>query len=527
MSNEYQTRSARLKRNVSPQKVAPIEADSATAEIQDQQRAPLSKSRSNKQVSPHENRIAQRSSLPLWLYGLLGSLSVLLSLTFYTFPLWRMQATAIQSQNLYSGLAMQHGLVPYNDFFGTGGSIFYLINWLGNLGGSTWLLWIFGIIALLISGLLTYKLANQQTQNQTAATIVSAFTLVVIAGMARGGDAPTLFALPFALWGALFLNQYFREASTDRGFIRFGMAGAMTLVISPIMSVFFLMSMLALLIYNPLNRRFWRGFYQLLSALLGVLLVGYSVAYYALQEQTLYTSIEQSILIPLSQFGTASDLPIVLAKSLVMILIFGGVTGFIQGILQLKNSGSALIWHTLLLLGTVVVTILVVFNKNFDSSNLLAALPFMLVFTGLSIKDNDKILLKYLQNRLFAPILAILFVLLTPIVYSFQNRTIFAEEKAVVRYLTNHATSSDRVYAVAETKNINNLSRKVATIDNVPAHFPIKFSQAFDLKVGQLTDKYVVLEAGQKLPKSLSTVLSKEYKATTYSGQYFRIYEKK
>ena len=97
------------------------------------------------------------------------------------------------------------------------------------------------IIALLISGILVYRLVGQQTKNQTASLTVSVFTLVIIAGLARGGDSPTLFALPFALWAARFLSSYFQDSSTDRGFIRFGMAAAFALVISPVMSVFFIL----------------------------------------------------------------------------------------------------------------------------------------------------------------------------------------------------------------------------------------------------------------------------------------------
>ena len=61
------------------------------------------------------------------------------------------------------------------------------------------------------------------------------------------------------------------------------------------------------------SRKIGRGFYQMLATILGVLLVGYSVAYYSLEEQTIYTSIEQSILIPFTHFGPSGDLLLTLA----------------------------------------------------------------------------------------------------------------------------------------------------------------------------------------------------------------------
>lgn len=62
----------------------------------------------------------------------------------------------------------------------------------------------------------------------------------------------------------------------------------------------------------------------------------------------------------------------------------------------------------MMLIGIVGLTTMIVFAQTFDSSNLLAVLPFTIVFAGLGLTDSDQILLKYLQNRLFAPILAIL-----------------------------------------------------------------------------------------------------------------------
>ncbi|MCL2681790.1 MAG: hypothetical protein FWE43_04805, partial [Streptococcaceae bacterium] len=79
--------------------------------------------------------------------------SLVLSLTFYSFPLWSHQAVYMQSQNLYSGLAMHQGQVPYNNFWGTGGVLFYVINWAGTLGNSTLFLYLFELIALVMSGI--------------------------------------------------------------------------------------------------------------------------------------------------------------------------------------------------------------------------------------------------------------------------------------------------------------------------------------------------------------------------------------
>ncbi|MCE2141912.1 glycosyltransferase, partial [Streptococcus thermophilus] len=80
-----------------------------------------------------------------------------------------------------------------------------------------------------------------------------------------------------------------------------------------------------------------------------------------LEAQTVYTSIEQSVLIPFTHFGPSGDLLVTLAKALVLTLIFGIVTGFVQGLVQLKKGGPTRIWYVMLLIGIVGVTTIVVF----------------------------------------------------------------------------------------------------------------------------------------------------------------------
>lgn len=526
MSNDYRTRSSRHEKRLSRRARNDFDIVEATAE---QTIRGLDESEFTQSDRSARRREAgeKLTTLSVKTVAILAGVSIVFSLSFYAFPFWQQLATPLQSQNLYSGLAMSHGLAPFNDFFGTGGSLFYVLNWLGNITGGTLVLWLLETIALFSSGIFTFLLVAEQTNNENAATLISNFTLIIVAGLARGGDAPTLFALPFALWAVKFLNDYFREDSSDRGFIRFGMAGAITFVISPVMSLFFVFSVVALLIYNVTHRRFGHGFYQMLAGILGVILIGYSIAYYALDAQTLYTSIEQSVLIPFTHFGPTENLLLVIAKAVVLTLIFGIVTGFVQGVLQLKTAGHALIWYVLLLIGTLVVTTMIIFESTFDSSNLLAVLPFTVVFSGLGVKNTDKVFIKYLQNRLFAPILGIIFIIAAPFTYYYLNKPIFTEEKAVAQFIQENSRAKDRVFVLGADKNINNLTRKSASLDSVPENYPIKFTQSFDVKAGSLQDKFVVIEAGHAIPAPLKTVLTTSYKPAAYAGEHFLVYQKK
>lgn len=467
-----------------------------------------------------------------WLsYFLTAGFGLIFSFTFYSFPLTNNFATPLQSEYLYSGFAMNQGLTPYNDFFGAGGPLFYLLNYLGNFTGSSIILYFIELIALIASGILTYRLVARQTFSSTAGLIIVGFTMAIVAGLGRGGASPTLLAFPFAVWAVDFLDTYFHEDEKDGKFVVFGLFAAIVFMISPMMSIFFIVSAVALLVFNLLHLKIGRGIYQFLSVLFGLLVIIYSVSFYTLNDQTIYTSLEQSVLIPLTQFGMTGDVLLTIAKVIVLVLVFGIVTGFVHGIVQIKEASNATIWYLMLLVGAVLVGLLVFIAPEFDSTNLLAIVPFLMVFQGRSlvsaIDDKRSLLLAYLQNKLFAPILAVIFVFASPFVYHWMNQTTFSSEKAVVQYVQENTTTDDHVYVVSEDKNINLLSERTATIDNVPSYYPKKFKQTYDLNVANLKDKLVIIQAGQKVPSSLSATLSKNYKSIGSNTGEFTIYQLK
>lgn len=464
-------------------------------------------------------------------YGIIALVALALSVTFYTFPFIHQLATPLQSQYLYSGLAMQHGLTPFNDFFGAGGSLFYLINWLGNASGSSILLYLFGLLAVFASGILTYRLVLQQTLKSSGALIVATFVMMIMVGLGRGGDVPTLFALPLAIWAVKFLEAYFHQDNKDEKFILFGFAAAAVFVISPMMSSFFVLSILALFLYNITHHRIGRGFYQVFAALFGLLIIGYSIAYYALNAQIIYTSIEQSVLIPFTHFGLDGNGLMTLAKSFVLLVALGLLAGMVQGFLQLKRAGKGTIWYFILLIGALLVTAAVILIRPFDSSNFLAVLPFILVFYGRGLnqesQNKQSLLATFLKKTWFTPILALVFVIALPITYALTNRSVFSEEQSVAKFIQEKTTSKDHVYAVSADKNINLLSKRTASIDNVPKSYPAKFTQSYDLNVSGIKDKYIVVEAGQKVSAHLSQLLQADYQVTSFNGKDFKIYQRK
>jgi hypothetical protein len=310
------------------------------------------------------------------------------------------------------------------------------------------------------------------------------------------------------------------------------MSGALVLVISPIMTILWIVSSLALLVYNLMHKKFGRGFYQLLATLFGVLLVGYTAAYYALNAQILYTSLEQSIVIPFMQLGFSQHFLMNLAEVLVFSIIFGLFTNFIHGIHDVKVAGEGKIWHIFLLIGTVFAFVLVVFSKTFEITNLLALLPLTLSFVSDSIQEavdnKESIFKRYLQSKLFAPVVALIFVIAMPFVYAIANHSMVVQEKLVAQYVKADTSTSDGVFALAPNKNVNLLSGRVSTSDYVPAYYPLKFQQTFDLNIAQAKNKYLVIQKGEVVPDSITETLKASYKAVKVDDlDKFMVYIKK
>lgn len=516
-------RSRRHTNDVNDEELESITNEESTQESSEPEiwEAPASSSR---RALTHEAPKKAGKAIP---YPLLAIASFLLSLTFYSFPFWNNLAASGQSQNLYSGVAMQQGLIPYNDFFGTGGSLFYLINYIGQSIGGTILLYLFGLVALFFSGVLVHNIVFRQTENKGLSLIIAIASLAIIAGLGHGGDTPTLFALPFALWQVRFIDSYLHEEQQrDEKFILFGMFGAVNFTLAPIMSLFFVLSILALFLYNVSHSRVGRGIYQFLAGTFGFVLIGYLVAYYALNEQTIYTSIEQSFLIPFGQFSIAGDFGAVALRTVLLLILSGFVFAFIYGIRQAAQSGASVIWYGLLLLGSLSITVVIFFNPAFDSTNLLAILPFLIVFVGRSVPAGNA--WGYLRRYFFTPVLMLLFAAGLPLYYHFANQGINQQETTVGDYLRANTTSDDQVFALTADKNINLIASRSSDLDSVPAHFPKKYQQSFDLKAGQLKDKYVVLQSGQKVPDSLTNTLKSSYKAVNLPGvQDFSLFQHK
>ena len=105
-------------------------------------------------------------------------------------------ATNQQSQNLYAGWAMTKGQVPFGDFYGTNGLLYYAINWLGSLAGGHWILMILQAIALFFAGTYLYRVVRLLVSDKDTAKNVQLLFYFLVLGLGFGGTYVTLFSLP-------------------------------------------------------------------------------------------------------------------------------------------------------------------------------------------------------------------------------------------------------------------------------------------------------------------------------------------
>ncbi len=116
----------------------------------------------------------------------------------------------------------------------------------------------------------------------------------LVLGLGFGGTYVTLFSLPILFASMNFILAYLIGHRKDEGFILYGAIAAVGFLIDPMTSaLFYLLAFLGLTAFNIKQKRWARGFYQLLAALLVFSLVFYPIGYMTVLNQTFGYAINQ------------------------------------------------------------------------------------------------------------------------------------------------------------------------------------------------------------------------------------------
>jgi hypothetical protein len=461
-------------------------------------------------------------------------LSLIFSLTFYSFPFFNRVATGSAAKNLYAGFAMNHGVTPYNELFGSSGPLFYLVNQIGAATGTTLILWLCEVIALWLTGVAAFDIMQEMLGKKSLSFVIAAVTILAVAGISMGGDQAIVFALPFTLYGVRVLNRYFidDEAVRDEIFILFGISGALASLFFPLFLIIWLLGLLGLFGRNIALRNFGRGFYQLLSGAFGFLLVFSLAGYYTLTTQIFFPTIEQAVILPFTRLNLSISGAINLAISVGLILLFGLLSSWFYGFHYVVN-GNHRVWTSVLLIMGMLSLIFVSFMQGYSSAYALVILPFVFTYAGLHLDREfvnphysiGKTLARYIRATAALPVIGLIFLFAFPFANSIMNSSYISSEKAVAGYVRKNTTSKEHVTVLADSLEINRLAKRSSDVTLPPAYYPDSYIQALDVDISAEKSKFIVIDNKTAQSESLKSTLESNYTAVKFDDSHFKIYQ--
>lgn len=490
-------------------------------------------------------------------WGLLIFLSALFSLLTVANPFLSSWADTLQSQGLYAGQAMALGQVPYNDFYGSSGLLYYLFNAIGVFGGNSIPLMLIHFIVLVLAGATFSKISYYLTGSEQASRNLLLAFFLSLGILAWGGVYAPLYALPFVLKGLWFLLRYFEGQASDEGFILYGLNGALTFLIDPKSTLLWLVAGFILLVIHVKEKQKARAVYQFLASLFGFLLALYGVGYYTIFYQNIGSAIQQTFLVPMQSLGRFQPtFSWQWALYPVFLLGTGLLTSIVYGFISLTKPGR---FRTklLLFLGFLVSLILALLNPYFSASHLLLTLPYGLGLTALFMVDSvmvvndeaDKLeeleeqdateesaqaqnreLPSYWRLNAYLPILAVVYLFAYPAWIWYSQKEIHEERQKLVQEVTKNTEKSDRIYAWDQDASIYLLSQRQSAARIIsPASYQVIQDQKEELQLdlGYDRAKYVIVNQNQALPDKVQQELDKKYEEIALNLEYFKLYQLK
>ncbi|HFH9840036.1 TPA: quinol oxidase [Streptococcus suis] len=454
--------------------------------------------------------------------------SLLLSIFSVANPFLTSFATNIQTQNLYAGMAMMLGQVPYGNFFGTNGVLYYLLAWLGHIDGGFLVFGLLQFIFLALSGIYFYKIIAYFSQSERLATSFSHWFYVFIFALGFGGLYGEIFALPFILMTTWFLVRYFENAIRDESFILYGINLALTFLIYPKGSILWLVASLVLLVFNIRNQQKARGIYQFLATIFGFLLVMYVVGYYAFDSEILGKAIQQTFLYNLRLDFQYTDLYLTIAMVSVFLLLSGFFKSMVQTLISFGQGKHTYI-KIVILLGFLVQLLFIVGTDSFQWNQLLSLLPYGFVMAVVHLQDDsvdeeDG----YLRLQFFLPLFICLGIFAQPAYAYLLQGELVADRENVAQYISEQTEEADKIYVWDNSASIYLDSQRLssATITTVEPYLNTaenKNSLIYDLNKNEA--KFVVVNKNLPILDDVKANLETQYKSVQ-TTDHFVIYQK-
>lgn len=492
-------------------------------------------------VEQKEKRQAfQKRQLPIN-YNLVLVWSVIIGLTSVANPFLTGLADNLQSQQLYVGFAMHNGQVPYLDFFGTSGVLYYLMVYLGSFFKTTIGISVLQIVIMAVSGVYFYKIIAYFSLSEDTADSYTNWFYIFVLVLGAGGLSSSFFVLPFLLTSLWFLVRHFAGVVRDESFFFFGIDAALVFLIAPKSALLWPVAFLILMVYGVQQRQKARGFYHFLVALFGFLLVLYSVGYYAFVQQLLGEAVKQTFIENLMlDFGSKAIL-FSAGTLLVAIVLTGFMKSFLKTLASLHVADHRhLKW--LLVLAFVFQSFSLIASSDFTVSHLLVLLPygFMMGIVSLSARELGVSSLSeefnvirdihYMKANFFLPVLVCLYLPMQLAFYYLQEGPIQQERKEVAAYIKANSGQEDAIYVWDNSAQVYLKSQRLSTSRFFTAepYVTKKDRQAsllFDLNQGQA--RYVVINTAISSLEGMDKLLEAQYSKVELELGNLALYEKK
>lgn len=472
-------------------------------------------------------------------------LSLLISLLHVGVPFLTRFATNQQSQNLYAGWAMTKGQVPFGDFYGTNGLLYYVINWLGSLAGGHWLLMILQAIALFFAGTYLYRVVRLLVSDKDTAKNVQLLFYFLVLGLGFGGTYVTFFSLPILFASMNFILAYLIGHRKDEGFILYGAIAAVAFLIDPMTSVlFYFLAFLGLTAFNIKQKKWARGFYQLLATLLGFSLVFYPIGYVTVWNQTFGYAINQvTYVFNALNFSNGQAFSNAIYYGL-LALAFGLVSAFLMSFTK-QSSSARRIFRFMGWVGSLVVLVVSIGLPEQGAYQLLPMLPFVLPLFAVWFsrdgeasegterrgrKKNKEVWAAYFTSQVFLPLVALVYLLVNPVVQDVVLQSGQSSERsAIASYINHHTKSKDTIYAWDATATLYQESDRLAAsaLLTPTSYLGINENRTNVIQqIDRSEPKYIVVNNQVELTSDMKNLLKENYRLVEKKYRHFKLYQR-
>ena len=473
-------------------------------------------------------------------------LSLLISLLHVGVPFLTRFATNQQSQNLYAGWAMTKGQVPFGDFYGTNGLLYYAINWLGSLAGGHWILMILQAIALFFAGTYLYRVVRLLVSDKDTAKNVQLLFYFLVLGLGFGGTYVTFFSFPILFASMNFILAYLIGHRKDEGFILYGAIAAVAFLIDPMTSaLFYFLAFLGLTAFNIKQKRWARGFYQLLATLLGFSLVFYPIGYVTVWNQTFGYAINQvTYVFNALNFSNGQAFSNAIYYGL-LALAFGLVSAFLMSFTK-QSSSARRIFRFMGWVGSLVVLVVSIGLPEQGAYQLLPMLPFVLPLFAVWFsrdgeasegterrgrkKKNKEVWAAYFTSQVFLPLVALVYLLVNPVVQDVVLQSGQSSERsAIASYINHHTKSKDTIYAWDATAILYQESDRLAAsaLLTPTSYLGINENRTNVIQqIDRSEPKYIVVNNQVELTSDMKNLLKENYRLVEKKYRHFKLYQR-